>query len=108
MDRLAGGSGTLATDKPVKTLGSYWPYATTLFDYLRRTMPFTDPQGLSANDTYAVTAYLLYLNGIVPENASLDAASLPRVKMPNSNGFVPDARPDVRPASPLRQSLKSQ
>jgi S-disulfanyl-L-cysteine oxidoreductase SoxD len=99
MDRLAGGSGTLATDKPVKTLGSYWRYATTLFDYLRRTMPFTDPQGLSANETYAVTAYLLYLNGIVPESASMDAEGLPRVRMPNRNGFVRDARPDVHPAS---------
>lgn len=96
MDRLAGGEATLATQKPVKTVGSYWPYATTLFDYLRRTMPFTDPQGLSADDTYAVTAYVLYLNRIVPESASMDAVSLPRVKMPNRNGFVRDARPDVR------------
>lgn len=95
MDRLAGGQGTLATDKPVKTLGSYWPHATTIFDYLRRTMPFTDPQGLSANETYAVTAYLLYLNGIVPESAAMDAAALPRVKMPNRKGFVRDTRPDV-------------
>ncbi len=96
MDRLVGGAGTLASDKPVKTVGSYWPYATTLFDYVRRTMPFTDPQGLSADETYAVTAYVLFLNGIVQESTALDARTLPAVTMPNRRGFLPDARPDVR------------
>jgi len=95
MDRLVGGAGTLASDKPVKTVGSYWPYATTLFDYVRRTMPFTDPQGLSADETYAVTAYVLFLNGIVQESTALDARTLPAVTMPNRRGFLPDARPDV-------------
>jgi cytochrome c len=95
MDRLVGGAGTLGTDKPVKTVGSYWPYATTLFDYVRRTMPFTDPQGLGADETYAVTAYLLYLNGIVGDSLALDARTLPAVAMPNRRGFLPDTRPDA-------------
>jgi cytochrome c len=96
MDRLVGGQGTLATDKPVKTVGSYWPYATTLFDYVRRTMPFTSPQSLSNDEVYALTAYLLSLNGIVPSDAVMDAKTLPRVEMPNRKSFVPDPRPDVK------------
>lgn len=96
MDQLVGGAGTLATAKPVKTVGSYWPYATTLFDYVRRAMPLTAPQSLTPDQVYAVSAYVLYLNGIVAESAVLDAASLPEVKMPNRNGFTsPDPRPDV-------------
>jgi mono/diheme cytochrome c family protein len=96
MDRLAGGQGSLASPKPVKTIGSYWPYATTLFDYVRRAMPFNAPQTLSNDEVYAVTAYLLQLNGIVPADATLDAATLAAVRMPNRNGFVPDPRPDVK------------
>jgi len=96
-DRLVGGFGTLATSKPVRTVGSYWPYATTLFDYIRRAMPFNAPQSLTADQVYAVSAYILYLNNIVAEDAVLDSASLPRVKMPNRSGFTsPDPRPDVR------------
>ena len=95
-DRLVGGQGSLPGDKPpVKTVGSYWPYATTLFDYVRRTMPFTDPQGLSADETYAATAYVLFLNGVVQEKDVLDARTLPAVGMPNRGGFVPDSRPDA-------------
>ena len=96
MDRLAGGQGTLATAKPVKTIGSYWPYATTLFDYVRRTMPFTAPQTLGNDEVYALTAYLLALNGIIEKDAVLDAKTLSRVEMPNRKSFVPDARPDVK------------
>jgi cytochrome c len=96
MDRLAGGRNTLATAKPAKTIGSYWPYATTIFDYVRRTMPFTAPQTLDNDEVYALTAYLLSLNGIVAEDAVLDAKTLPKVEMPNRNGFVPDPRPDVK------------
>ncbi|WP_194726017.1 c-type cytochrome [Noviherbaspirillum malthae] len=88
-DALAGGKGTLATAKPVKTIGSYWPYATTLFDYIRRAMPFGEPQSLSSEDVYAVSAYLLHLNGIVAADTVLDAASLPKVRMPNREGFEP-------------------
>lgn len=92
-DPLAGGIGTLSSEKPKKTVGSYWPYATTLYDYIRRAMPYDAPQSLSADDVYAVSAYVLYLNKIVPEDTRLDAKSLPRVKMPNRDGFVSDPRP---------------
>jgi cytochrome c len=92
-DPLVGGAGTLASAKPVKTVGSYWPYATTLFDYIHRAMPYDHPESLSADEVYAVTAFVLNLNGIVPENARLDAHSLPKVRMPNRDGFVPDPRP---------------
>jgi cytochrome c len=96
-DRLVGGDGTLATNHPVKTVGSYWPYATTLFDYVRRAMPFNAPQSLSNDQVYAVSAYILFLNGIIAENSVLDAKSLPQVKMPNRNGFITeDPRPDVK------------
>src|SRR5215470_16932292 len=90
MDRLVGGQGTLATARPVKTIGSYWPYATTLFDYLRRTMPFTAPQTLDNDEVYALTAYLLSLNGLIAKDAVLDAKTLPKVEMPNRKNFVPD------------------
>lgn len=86
--RLTGGRGTLATAGAVQTVGSYWPYATTLFDYIRRAMPFSAPQSLTPDQVYAVTAYVLRLNGIVPGDAVLDAGSLPRVQMPNRDGFV--------------------
>lgn len=95
--KLVGGRGTLDTKHPVKTVGSYWPYATTVFDYVRRAMPFNAPESLSADQVYAVTAYVLHLNGIVSKNAVMDAKTLPKVKMPNRNGFIqPDPRPDVR------------
>jgi S-disulfanyl-L-cysteine oxidoreductase SoxD len=87
-DRLAGGQGTLATDSAVKTIGSYWPYATTVFDYVRRAMPYPQPHSLSDQEAYALTAYLLYVNGIVGENDVIDAKTLPRVKMPNRDNFI--------------------
>lgn len=95
MDRLVGGVGTLDSSSPVKTIGSYWPYATTVYDYVHRTMPFPAPQSLSADEVYSVVAWLLYQNGIIAEDTILDAHSLPSVIMPNRNGFVPDPRPDV-------------
>lgn len=95
-DRLVGGQGTLATANPVRTVGSFWPYATTLFDYIRRAMPQNAPQSLSNDDVYAVSAYILNLNGVVPVDAVLDATTLPAVTMPNRKGFVADPRPDVR------------
>ncbi len=88
-DVLAGGRGSLTTGKtPSKTVGSYWPYATTLFDYVRRAMPFTAPKSMTDDEVYAVSAYILNLNGIVGIDDVLDAQSLPRVSMPNRNGFV--------------------
>lgn len=95
-DKLVGGQGTLATAKPVKTVGSFWPYATTLFDYVRRAMPHPSPQSLSNEEVYAVTAYILHLNGLLPEDATLDAKSLSSIKMPNRDNFVTDPRPDVK------------
>jgi cytochrome c len=89
-DRLVGGQGTLASDKPIKTVGSFWPYATTLFDYIRRAMPYQAPGSLSVDDTYAVAAYILSLNGILAADGKLDQATLPTVEMPNRNGFIPD------------------
>src|ERR1700693_4031648 len=87
-DQLTGGLGTLASGKPVKTPASYWPAATTLFDYILRAMPITAPQSLTNDEVYAVTAYILSIDGIVPGDAVLDAKSLPRVKMPNKDGFI--------------------
>jgi cytochrome c len=95
-DRLVGGQGTIATAKPIKTVGSYWPYAPTLFDYIRRAMPQNAPQSLSNEDVYAVSAYILNLNGLLPADATLDAKSLAAIKMPNRNMFVGDPRPDVK------------
>jgi len=95
-DRLAGGQGTIGTAKPIRTVGSYWPYAPTLFDYIRRAMPQNAPQSLSNEDVYAVSAFILNLNGLVGADAILDAKSLAAVKMPNRDRFVGDARPDVK------------
>ncbi len=92
-DRLVGGQGSLAAGQaPVKTVGSYWPYATTLFDYIRRAMPFVDSKSLTSDEIYAVSAYILNLNGIIGENDAMDAQSLPKVQMPNRDGFIPFPR----------------
>jgi cytochrome c len=89
-DALAGGIGSLATKTPLRTVGSYWQYPTTLFDYVRRAMPITTPLTLSNAEVYALTAYILNLNGIIGENEPMNAQTLPRVKMPNRDGFVSD------------------
>src|SRR5215510_2457478 len=94
--RLVGGQGTLATPRPLKTVGSFWPYATTLWDYVNRAMPFDQPGLLEPSEVYAAVAFVLNLNGIIDDNQVMDATSLPKVRMPNRDGFVPDARPDVR------------
>jgi S-disulfanyl-L-cysteine oxidoreductase SoxD len=92
-DALVGGIGSLAPGKaPVKTVGSYWPYATTLFDYIRRAMPFPETKSLTSNEIYAVSAYILSLNGIIGADDVLDAQSLPKVRMPNRDGFIPFPR----------------
>ncbi|MCZ6642769.1 MAG: cytochrome c [Gammaproteobacteria bacterium] len=87
-DTLVGGHGSLTSDRPQKTIGSYWPYATTLFDYVRRAMPYQTPGSLGNDELYAVTAYLFYLNGIIEENKILNAETLPEIKMPNRDNFV--------------------
>lgn len=85
---LAGGQGSLTTPRPLKTVGSFWPYATSLWDYVNRAMPYDRPGTLSAAEVYAVTAYVLHLNGIVAERDVLSQTTLPRVRMPNRDGFV--------------------
>jgi S-disulfanyl-L-cysteine oxidoreductase SoxD len=95
-DKLVGGQGSLATPNPVRTVGSYWPYPTTLFDYIRRAMPQNAPESLSDDDVYAVSAYILSLNGLLPPDATIDANALAAIKMPNRKMFVGDPRPDVR------------
>jgi cytochrome c len=87
-DSLAGGRDTIRGPMPNKTVGSYWPYATTLFDYIRRAMPYQNPGNLSNDELYALTAYVLYLNGIVGESDTIDAGSLPLAEMPNRDNFV--------------------
>ena len=89
-NRLVGGVGTLNTANPIKTVGSYWPYATTVFDYINRAMPFTAPGSLPPDDVYSVVAWLLNRNGMLASDATLDRDSLPQVKMPNRNGFEPE------------------
>ena len=95
-ERLVGGQGTIATPKPIKTVGSFWPYAPTLFDYIRRAMPQNAPQSLSNEDVYAVSAYILNMNGLLPADATLDAKTLSAIKMPNRDMFTGDPRPDVK------------
>lgn len=94
--RLVGGFGTLKSDNPILTVGSYWPYATTVWDYIHRAMPYPQPGTLSANETYALTAFLLWKNGIIKQNQIINGHTLPKVKMPNRDGFVPDPRPDIQ------------
>lgn len=94
-DALAGGRGSLTSAKPLKTIGSYWPYATTIYDYVRRAMPYYNPGSLKPDEVYAIVAYLLYLNGVIHEHDIIDANTLPKIKMPNRDGFHSDPRPDV-------------
>ena len=87
-DRLTGGIGSLTTPQPIKTVASYWPYATTLFDYIRRAMPVNKPRTLNDHEVYSLVAYILSVDGIVKKDATLDAKSLPKIKMPNRDGFI--------------------
>jgi len=88
VDALVGGIGSLSTDKPVRTVGSFWPHATTLFDYTRRAMPLQSPKSLTNNEVYAVSAYILFLNGIISEDFELNQNNLAQVKMPNRDGMI--------------------
>ena len=94
-DQLVGGQGSLTSDRPRKTVGSYWPAATTLWDYINRAMPFQQPGSLSSSEVYAVVAYILYLNDIISENERIDINTLAKIKMPNRDGFVSDRRPAI-------------
>jgi cytochrome c len=94
--KLAGGAGTLRDDRPEPTVGSYWPFAPTLWDYINRAMPMPTPHTLSADDVYALPAYILNLNDVVPNEFVADRDSLPKVKMPNRDSFIwTDPRPDT-------------
>jgi len=92
---LMGGQGSLTTESPRRTIGSYWPYAPPVFDYIRRAMPYQAPGSLTDDEYYAITAYVLHLNELLPQDAELDAAKLAAIRMPNRDGFVPEARPDT-------------
>tara|TARA_B100000579_G_scaffold102240_1_gene81385 strand:+ start:590 stop:1234 length:645 start_codon:yes stop_codon:yes gene_type:complete len=93
---LVGGENTLDTHDPVKTTGSYWPYASTIYDYIYRAMPFGAAQSLSHDETYQIVAYLLYMNEIIEEDFTLSDKNIGKIKMPNRNGFLlPDPRPDI-------------
>lgn len=94
---LSGGEGTLASDQPEKTVGSYWPYVSTLWDYINRAMPFYAPQSLNNDQVYALVAYILNLNYLVDGDFVANAQSLTAIKLPNADGFVrPDPRPDTQ------------
>jgi cytochrome c len=93
---MVGGIGSFTTNARVLTPGSMYPYAPILFDYIRRTMPMDRPLTLTSNEVYALSAYILNLNGLVPANAVMDAKTLPAVQMPNRSGFIRDDRPDAK------------
>ena len=95
---LVGGEGSLNTHDPLKTTGSYWPYASTLYDYIYRAMPFGEAQSLSYDETYQIVAFLLYMNDIVEDDFDLSHGNIGSIKMPNRDGFfMPDPRPDAQP-----------
>jgi cytochrome c len=94
-DKLIGGRGTLTSATPVKTIESYWPYATTVFDYVKRAMPFTAPGSLTDDQVYSVVAYILAEAQIIKPTDVMDAKTLPRVQMPNRDGFFRDPRPEL-------------
>ena len=93
---IAGGIGSLATPKELRTVGSFWPHAPGVWDYVNRSMPFNQPGTLAVDQVYSVVAYLLYLNKLVDEKTEMNPTTLPIVKMPNKDGFVKDPRPDVK------------
>ncbi len=104
-----GGEESLATMEPVKTVGSYWPYATSVFSYIRRAMPFYNPQSLSDEETYAITAYVFYLNDLVDEEFELNRETIMEIEMPNSQGFFgPDPRPDVQNVACMKNCVTGQ
>jgi len=92
---LVGGRGSLKTPRPLKTVGSYWPYAPSVWDYVNRAMPLDRPGTLTHNQVYSLVAFILSMNGVIAEDDLLDAKTLSKIRMPNRDGFVPDARPDV-------------
>jgi cytochrome c2 len=104
---LAGGMGSLDTQHPVKTVGSYWPYAATVFDYIRRAMPYGHAQSLTSDEVYGVTAYILYSSEVIEDDFVLDENTLAQVQMPNKDGFIKDTRPDTPPTSTCMKNCLS-
>ena len=97
---LVGGEGSLGTHDPLKTTGSYWPYASTLYDYIYRAMPFGESQSMSYNETYQIVAFLLYMNDIIEDDFDVSQENIGTIEMPNRDGFfMPDPRPDAQPVS---------
>ena len=97
---LVGGEGSLGTHDPLKTTGSYWPYASTLYDYVYRAMPFGESQSLSYDETYQIVAFLLYMNDIIEDDFDVSHENIGSIEMPNRDGFfMPDPRPDAQPFS---------
>ena len=97
---LVGGEGTLASHDPVKTTGSYWPYASTMYDYIYRAMPFGEAQSLTHDETPQIVAYLLYMNDIIDDEFEVNQDNIGTIEMPNRDGFMmPDPRPDAQPIS---------
>lgn len=94
-DRLIGGRGSLASKTPIKTVESYWPYSTTLFDYVKRAMPFNAPGSMTDDQVYSLVAYILSEAKIIKPTDVMNADTLPKVAMPNRDGFVPDSRPEL-------------
>lgn len=92
---LIGGRGSLTSGSPKKTIESYWPYASTVFDYVKRAMPFNAPGSLTDQEVYSVVAYILAEASIIEKDQTMDATSLPAVEMPNQDGFIADPRPDI-------------
>lgn len=103
---LMGGFDSLTADRPEKTVGSYWPYASTVWDYIYRAMPFGNAQSLSVDDTYAVTAYVLYLNEIVDYDQMIDQSNLAAIEMPNAEGFFLMEGPEFDPSDPCMRNCR--
>ncbi len=104
---LAGGHDSLTEDRPVKTIGSYWPYLSTVFDYINRTMPFGQAQSLEPDEVYAITAYLLNMNDIVDSDFELSKENFTSIRMPNEANFIDDARPDTAVLKPGEEPCMS-
>ncbi|MGI9508068.1 MAG: c-type cytochrome [Geminicoccaceae bacterium] len=101
---LMGGFDTLTDDRPEKTVGSYWPYTSTLWDYIHRAMPFGEAQSLTDDEVYAVSLYVLYMNDIVALDEVYDQDGFAAIAMPNKDGFfMPDPRPDTPMGEPCMQ-----
>ncbi|QQP88959.1 c-type cytochrome [Skermanella sp. TT6] len=104
---LAGGFDTLATADPVRTVGSFWPYAPGVFSYIYTSMPFGQAHSLTADETYGIVAYILYLNDLLGQDETLDAARLVSIRMPNRDGFLEeDPRPDVPAGEPCMKDCR--